>query len=273
MSYSRKKLKLDSEPIAEDASDEEKSQSLNETLENEKSDLNSEEAQKKNSGGLEGEERREKALWRIPEWFPHLEKEKLEQLYIFFVEVLNFNSRLSLISSRTEEEIDRVHFADSILGGKMILEYTSKKEIHCFGSGNGFPGIVMASLDSERTFFLVDADARKINFLKYIIDRMELKNCTPIHQRVEDIPYNSVSCIISRALGNISQCLLKSYKVCKEGAEYFHFKGSSWMKEVSDIPIQICSFWSPKLIGEYQLPETQHNFAIVLTEREENDEG
>lgn len=210
--------------------------------------------------------------WRIPEWFPELDKDVVDHLYTYSMELINFNERLNLISSRTEQNTDQIHFSDSILGGKMLLEHTSKKQIYCFGSGNGFPGLVMAVLAPEREFHLVDGDNRKINFLKYVINRMELKNCYTHHDRIEDFPPNSVDCAVSRALGNISRSLLRAHKICAPGAEYFHFKGSKWITEVSEIPIQICSVWKPSLVGEYQLPESDYRLAIVMTKKKMEDE-
>ena len=219
-----------------------------------------------------GEKGKEHHHWRISKWFPELSKGVLEKLYIYSIELINFNERLNLISPKTERDADQLHFADSIIGGKMILEASDQKEFYCFGSGNGFPGLVMACLAPEKTFHLVDGDSRKVNFLKYVINRMGLKNCTAHQKRIEDLDFGSVRCIVSRALGNISKCLLRSYKSCVNGGEYYHFKGSSWVQEVSEIPTQICALWEPSLLGEYKLPESDYSFAIVLTKRNDQDD-
>lgn len=209
--------------------------------------------------------------WRIAEWFPELDKKVLDCLYTYSIELMNFNEKLNLISSRTEKEADRLHFSDAIIGGRLLLSCTSTKEIYCFGSGNGFPGLILAIMDPERQFHLVDGDNRKTIFLKHVINRMELKNCHVHHNRIEDFPPASVHCVVSRALGNISQNLLRAHKICAPESEYFHFKGSSWVKEVSEIPIQICSLWAPQLVGEYQLPESDYTLALVLTRKRNSD--
>ena len=45
----------------------------------------------------------------------------------------------------------------------------------------------MAILDPSRKIIMVDKDARKIEFLKHVIGRLNLVNTLAIHARLEDL--------------------------------------------------------------------------------------
>ena len=202
------------------------------------------------------------------EWFSKdLSSEEHSLLRAYHIELLHFNTRLNLISVQTEKNADLVHFSDCILGAKSILNYTDEKEIYDIGSGNGLPGIILAILAPERKIFLMDSDARKVEFLKHVAYRLGLKNAFPIHARLQDRPDNSIKCAVSRGFASISKALLLSRKVCSVGTDYFHFKSSSWVSEVVAIPPQVCAYWAPRLVEEYELPGGFNNLSVVVTKK------
>lgn len=206
-------------------------------------------------------------MWRIREWFPKLSDEVSGKLKAFHYELIHFNGRINLISPRTERFADLIHFADSIMAAEVILAHTNKPEIYDIGSGNGIPGLVMAVLAPERKFVLIDKDARKIEFLKHCIARLSLKNASALQTRFEDIPDGAVTCAVSRGFASLSKALISARKACGLGTDYYHFKADSWVREVAEIPTQVCSLWSPELIKEYTLPDNGPKLAIVLTKK------
>jgi 16S rRNA (guanine527-N7)-methyltransferase len=127
------------------------------------------------------------ALWRVPTWFAALPAETLAMLKTFHVELLKFNGKLNLISRNTEREADETHFADSILACQLILANTSSPRIYDFGSGNGFPGLVLAILDPKREVHLVESDMRKCEFLKHMIHLLKLSKVTLLNVRLETL--------------------------------------------------------------------------------------
>lgn len=206
--------------------------------------------------------------WRIPQWFSALGEEKLNKLKIYQEELFRFNEKLNLISPNTKVNADSVHFADSILAAEKIIAATQFSKIHDIGSGNGFPGLVMAILYPEKHFVLIDKDERKIEFLKIMTGRLSLSNVEAKCMKVEDIPEASIECAVSRAFAPLGNAVVVTRKPFKQGGEYYHLKGDSWATEVMDIPVQACSFWSNDLVGEYKLPDGSKSGFVVLTKRE-----
>lgn len=205
--------------------------------------------------------------WRIEQWFPDLSPAVVEKLKKFHEELLKFNKTVNLISVKTIPMADVIHFADCILACRVIIADIKHKEIFNFGSGNGFPGVVLAILAPQLKVHLVELDQRKAEFLKHLVSTLELKNADVLIRPVEAFPANSVSCAISRGFAPLSKALLMTRKIFPIGGVYYHMKGEEWATEIADIPTQLCSFWQPGLLSEYRLPIGEVRFAVVKTEK------
>lgn len=208
-----------------------------------------------------------KKFWRIPDFFPNLDTEIQQKLLAYQTELIHFNGRINLISTRTEQQADLIHITDCVMASSIILKATEQKQIFDIGSGNGLPGIIIAVLDPTRQVIVVDKDARKMEFLKHVCSRLSLRNVNFYHDRAENIDANLIHCAVSRGFASITKAILALRKPCAVGAEYFHMKSDSWVREIAQIPTQVCSFWEPSLIGEYELPLTNAKFSIVLTKK------
>lgn len=205
--------------------------------------------------------------WRLATWFKDLNPKQLDQLKNYFLELVKFNGRINLISPRTEQTADLVHFADCVLGGRAVLKRTKHKEIYDLGSGNGLPGLVLAIIAPDKNLVLVDADARKVEFLKHCAARLALTNVKCINGRLEDLPEASVHCAVSRGLASISKALLMARKASTNDCEFYHFKGDTWPNEVAEMPSQLLAHWEPKEVDNYTLPEGSIKLTVVQTRR------
>jgi 16S rRNA (guanine527-N7)-methyltransferase len=208
--------------------------------------------------------------WRLPEWFPSLNSTQLGLLKQYFQELIKFNKTINLVSSKTIPFADVIHFADCIEASKLIFEKYQPTEVWDFGSGNGFPGIVFAILQPNIRFVLLDSDVRKTEFLKTVVQNLGLKNVEVKAGSIENLKDGTVKFCVSRGLSVLSKAILQARKVVPKGGIYCHLKSEEWGKEIADIPTQLCSFWSPGLLGEYRLPIGEVKFSVVITERLSN---
>ncbi|MEK2689420.1 16S rRNA (guanine(527)-N(7))-methyltransferase RsmG [Bdellovibrio sp. GT3] len=207
-------------------------------------------------------------LWRIDEWFPDLSPEVRTRLKAYHDELQKFNRTVSLISAKSVFVADALHFADSILATKAITKANpSIDTIYDFGSGSGFPGVVFGILNPSIKVVLVDTDPKKCEFLNYAIGALNLKNITVEHRNIESLPEGSVKFAICRGFGNISKAILMARKIVAKGGSVYHLKGEEWGIEVGEIPTQLCSIWSPSLVGEYKLPVGAIKYGVVRTEK------
>lgn len=206
-------------------------------------------------------------FWRLPAHVSGLSPAAIGKLELFYSELIRFNRHVNLISKHTELDADISHFLDSVLGGQIVLKDSKADVIYDIGSGNGLPGLVMAVLDPKRKFILVESDQRKCEFLKSCASRLELSNVTVNPVRLESLPDNSIQAGVSRGFASISKSVLVSRKCFAKGGSYYHFKGSGWVREVAQIPSQLCSIWAPKLLEEYDLPILNVRMSIIVTKK------
>jgi 16S rRNA (guanine527-N7)-methyltransferase len=203
--------------------------------------------------------------FRIRRWFPKLSDHEIASMEVYFRELLKFNMKINLVSPRTLDEADILHFADSILGCQIVLEDESISEIHDFGSGNGFPGLIMGILRPDLKLTLMESDKRKAEFIKHVASVLHLKNLNVRSERVESLKPGTVTTAICRAFANLPRSLLLTRKVFEVGGSFYHFKGNEWSFEMAQLPEQLCSTWNTKLVKEYELPETDISHSILVS--------
>jgi 16S rRNA (guanine527-N7)-methyltransferase len=208
--------------------------------------------------------------WRIDQWFPDLSPDLRSKFKKYHEELLKFNKTTPLIGVKTIPMADAIHFADSILAVQVIRKEMNEKEIYDFGSGNGFPGIIMALMMPDVQVHLVEMDSRKAEFLKHMLVQLGIKNANVLIRNVEALPQGSVRRAISRDFGPLSKAMLMTRKIFAVGGIYYHLKGEEWATEIAGIPTQLCSFWQPGLLGEYKLPVGEVKFAVVKTDKIQN---
>lgn len=196
------------------------------------------------------------AEWRIRNYISSLSVDTLSALRLYHVELLRFNQKLNLISTYTEKNADILHFLDSIKACEYIYgDLGGIKEIYDFGSGNGFPGLIMAILYPDIQANLVEVDERKAEYLKHMLARLELKNAKVFQTRAENIAATQKTVIISRAFANLARILLMANKIVPVGSVVYSLKGPDWFSELTALPNQISSTWNNDMGFEYDLPE------------------
>ena len=103
---------------------------------------------------------------------------KLKLIKLFVQEVLNYNKKYNLISKNSEIDIWKRHVLDSA----QLVKYIDHKNFHSLadlGTGGGFPGIILSIFYSDILTFhvkLYEKSKVKVKFIKYIIDKLLLKN-------------------------------------------------------------------------------------------------
>jgi len=111
-------------------------------------------------------------------------KKQLEQLasYCIFLEEYNKHTNLTAITEK--EAVYLKHFYDSLTCLKHLKQ---NSKVLDFGTGAGFPGMVLAIFDPTSAYTLVDSVGKKTNFLKELKTKLDIQNVTIITARVEEL--------------------------------------------------------------------------------------
>jgi len=206
--------------------------------------------------------------WRLATWYSDLSTDTLNKLKSINALLQKHNREYNLVSQKTLAFADIIHFADCILAVRAVLEDRPQiDQIYDFGSGNGFPGLIFAAMAPKVNVVLVDTDGKKCEYLKLCAAECGLSNVTVVNSTVEALPQESVRYAITRGMANISKTILVARKCVASKGQLYHMKTEQWGLELSQLPTQLCSVWTPSLVKEYNLPIGEVRFALVKTEK------
>jgi len=98
-----------------------------------------------------------------------------------------------------------------VLDSAAVLPFIKGRRVLDVGTGAGLPGMVLALLDTERKFCLLDSNGKKIRFLTQVSMELGLDNVALIRERMERYkPERGFSTVIARALGSIGEVFRSS---------------------------------------------------------------
>ena len=111
--------------------------------------------------------------------------------------LLGWNERVNLTAITDAADVERLLFLDALRMVPAIREAIEQTQIASerptlidIGTGAGFPGLPIAIAMPELDVTLLDATAKKINFIREVATDLGLENVTPLHGRSEEIGHN-----------------------------------------------------------------------------------
>ncbi len=129
---------------------------------------------------------------------------KNEGIKRFMEEFGRWNKTYALTSIAPEKTYDYLIAPSAWLVGSGYLDGSGI--IADFGTGYGIPGLVMAILDGERQYKLIESSRKKASFLHRIVKELQLDNCEVVCRRVDKRnKIEGVDLLVSRAAGTISE--------------------------------------------------------------------
>ncbi len=165
-------------------------------------------------------------------------RETYKKLCVFQKVLFKWQKSINLISKNTIKNTWERHFLDSAQLYKFISDIEGN--IIDFGSGAGFPGLVLAIM-GKKNIHLVESDYKKCVFLKEIAMLTEtditIHNC-----RIEDLSFINVDLITCRALASLSKLVdyveiftNKSLREKQKSPKLLFLKGKSYYSEVAEL--------------------------------------
>lgn len=132
--------------------------------------------------------------------------------------LLEWNTKFNLTSIVKEEEIYLKHFYDSLCLIKAV-KLIDKIKLCDFGTGAGFPGIVLAIVFNNIFVDLIESNGKKAKFLNIVKETLKLENVKIIQDRIESYAkdnrelYDIVTCRAVSNLGIISELAVSTIKI------------------------------------------------------------
>ena len=160
-----------------------------------------------------------------------------EQLEAYARLLLEENRHQNLISKLSEAQLWMRHLADSA----QLLEHVPRETFAAgapgpwldLGTGPGLPGLVIAILCPQIPTVLVESRTRRVEFLERCVEALDLKNCTVIGQRLEQVKPFECRVISARAFAPLEKLLRLSAPFSTKQTRYLLPKGRSAAHELS----------------------------------------
>lgn len=130
-------------------------------------------------------------------------KERLEE---YLELLLDWNSKINLVSRSVSRETLREHVVHSLIPMQRGLIDEFDKWIDS-GSGGGLPGIPLAVVNSDKTFFLNDNVKKKMMAVGEIIKSAEINNAEIIAKSISLVDFQKGTGIITKHAFKIDDLL------------------------------------------------------------------
>ncbi|MDE1329990.1 16S rRNA (guanine(527)-N(7))-methyltransferase RsmG [Vibrio aestuarianus] len=181
---------------------------------------------------------------------------------IGYVEMLDkWNKAYNLTSVRNPMDMLVKHILDSIV----VSPHLQGERFIDVGTGPGLPGIPLAIMNPDKTFFLLDSLGKRIRFIKQVLHELGIKNVTTIQSRVEEFqPEVKFDGVLSRAFASMLDMVEWCHHLPKEQTGLFlALKGQLPEEEIATLP-EWCSVTDVKAL---KVPELEGDRHLVILSR------
>lgn len=183
--------------------------------------------------------------------------------------LLLWNSRMNLVSLRSETDLPVRHFIDSLTllpflpaGGTRLLD---------IGSGAGFPAIPLKIFRPDLHFTLLESSRKKCSFLKEVIRKLGLKDIAVAQSRLEALLSSKTppvyDMIVSRATFKMNELLELSFPLLRPGGILAAMKGPGLEDETGPLDTMKLKGFRVLKDHSFTLPLTGDRRRIVLVDK------
>lgn len=188
----------------------------------------------------------------------NVSRETKEKIFLFVDFFQKEQERHNLISRSSKDDFWIRHVFDSL----QLQNFVSRETISGtdFGSGGGFPGIILSIARPEINFKFVEVRQKKSDFLKEMIKNLSL-NAVVINERIQNITPWKEQVITARALAPLPKLIPLLYPFTKEH-EHTHLilpKG----KMVKEELLEMKKHWIADIRIKKSITSTEGNILLI----------
>ena len=165
----------------------------------------------------------------------NVSRETFEKLKCYQSLLIEWQAKFNLVSQSSLNEAWNRHFLDSVQLFKYVPE--TAQTLIDFGSGAGFPGMVLAIMAKEKTPYLkitlVESIKKKTLYLKEVAEKTSV-DVNIINERIENISFQKFDVITSRAMTSLTDLLGYAFPFCKKETVCIFPKGKKYAEELAE---------------------------------------
>lgn len=206
-------------------------------------------------------------------------EEQIRQLEIYYQLLIEWNEKINLTSIVERDEVFWKHFLDSALVMTNHL-WNDKDGSHVLdvGTGAGFPGLVLAILNPNKQFVLLDSLKKRVDFLKLVIGKLALDNVNVFQGRAETFGRredfrNQFDFVVSRAVAELPVLMEYCIPFVKKDGYFVSYKGKKQEEEVAHSARAFVELMAKfDHLDEFQLSNGQKRYLLYIRNCEETNE-
>lgn len=189
-----------------------------------------------------------------------------EKFELFKDLLLLYNNKFNLTAITDEKDIYIKHFLDCAAGDMFFEEGVSVLEV---GSGGGFPSVPLKLLRDDLKFTLVESTGKKCEYLKAVVDKLNLSCVQVINARAEELAKDKYyrekfDACTARAVARLNTLAEYCLPFVKVGGLFIAYKGNC-SEEVEEAK-KAFSVLGGELerIEKYELPNGESRTIVVV---------
>ncbi len=164
-------------------------------------------------------------------------QKQFDQFEAYYQEMALWNRRMNLTAITDYEEVQIKHFLDS-LTVTLAIKHNPGLMVIDVGTGAGLPGVPIKILWPDIKLTLLDATAKKAEFLRHITARLALEGVDIVVGRAEDIAHmveyrEKYDVALSRAVATLPALVELCLPFCKTGGRFIAQKKGAIGEEAS----------------------------------------
>lgn len=166
-----------------------------------------------------------------------LDEKSLSSFESYYSLLVDWNSRMNLVSKRDLNRLFTYHFLDS-LKISACFDFSQVNRMLDFGSGAGFPGIPLSLAFPHIETFLVDSRKKRCIFLQHVVSQLAFDHINVLWSRIEDIPeqYNGYfDTVVTRATVSLAVFFRLCRRLVRSGGSLIAIKGGRIEDELSEL--------------------------------------
>lgn len=161
--------------------------------------------------------------------------ETFEKLELYHHSLVEWQSRMNLVSNSSLEDAWERHFADSAQLYKFIPD--EAKTLVDIGSGAGFPAMVLAVMAENRTpslkITMVESIAKKTLYLKHVKE-ITAVDVNILNRRIENLREKTFDVITARAVIALKDLLVYAHPLFRKNTLCIFPKGKNFQAEIDE---------------------------------------
>lgn len=192
-----------------------------------------------------------------------LSAEQVDRLMEYLELLCKWNRTYNLTGIRDPLQMVQLNLLDSL----SIAHLISGETVIDIGTGAGFPGLVLAICQPQRSFILLDSNGKKTRFLVQSVGALELENVLVVNQRAENFQSDQqIDIVVTRAFSSLDQSLSWFGHLLTTENRWLAMKGGVPQDEIDSLPedFQLRNLHAVTIPGE---DHSRHVLEIVRRDR------